>query len=146
MPCHTMEANGLWRMASASMSTWRNSKCVVGPVARSQIRLRARTMGCSVFMPAKTRATGTPTSFRRRAKPSTMSSSDRLRRPASASQSVTAASFNRPLWLDAIAGPAAAFVDLVQLDHVATGIVHEELRGIGTDKALDHPVLHAEAF
>jgi hypothetical protein len=37
-------------------------------------------------------------------------------------------------------------VSPVQLDHVAAGIVHEELRGIGTDKALDHPVLHAEAI
>src|SRR5215204_4537015 len=102
-------------------------------------------MGCNVFMPTKTRATGTPTSFRRRPKPSTMSSSDRLRRPASASQSVTAVSFNRRLCLDAVAGAAAAFVDLVQLDHVAAGIVHEELRGIGADEAFDHPVLHPQA-
>src|SRR5918996_84847 len=102
-------------------------------------------MGCSVFMPAKMRATGTPISFRRRPKPSTMSSNAKLRRPASASQLVTAASFNPPLWLDAIAGTAAAFVDLVQLDHVAAGIVHEELRRIGADEALDHPILHTEA-
>ena len=43
--------------------------------------LRARTIGCSVFMPTKVRATGTPMSFSRREKPSTISSSGRLRRP-----------------------------------------------------------------
>src|SRR5262249_36850972 len=52
--------------------------------------LRARTMGCSVLVPTKVRATGMPASFSRREKPSTISSSGRLRRPASASQSVSA--------------------------------------------------------
>ena len=37
-------------------------------------------------MPTKMRAAGTPASFSRRTKPSTSSSSGRLRRPASASQ------------------------------------------------------------
>src|SRR5918993_4036039 len=132
-------------MGASTSRCW-NSKRAVRPAARSQTRLRMCTMGCNVFMPTKTRATGTPISFRRRAKPSTKSSSDRLRRPASASQSVMAASFNLLLCLDATAGAAAAFVDLVQLDHVAAGIVHEELCGIGTDEALDHPILHTEAI
>src|SRR5216684_1514626 len=44
-------------------------------------------------MPTKVRATGTPMSFSRRTKPSTISSSGRLRRPESASQSASSASF-----------------------------------------------------
>ena len=64
-----------------------------GPVARSQIMLRARTRGWSVFMPTKVRATGTPMSFSRREKPSTISSSGRLRRPDSASQASSDVNF-----------------------------------------------------
>jgi len=59
---------------------------VTGEESIDQIRLRARTSGCSVFMPTKTRATGTPSPFSRREKPSTSSSSGKFRRPESASQ------------------------------------------------------------
>src|SRR3982751_5903193 len=96
-------------------------------------------------MPTKVRATGPPMSSSRREKPSAISSSERLRKPASASQVETLATFNRASRLGAIARPTAAFVDLVQLDHVAARIVHEDLRGVGADEAFDHPVLHALA-
>src|SRR6185437_3231302 len=48
------------------------------------------------------------------------------------------------LRLDAIAGAAVALVDLVQLDHVAARIVHEDLQRFGIGEALDLPVGHAQ--
>src|SRR5512143_1428460 len=41
-------------------------------------------------------------------------------------------------------GDAAAGADLVQLDHVAEGVLQEELLGLGADDALRQPVVHAE--
>src|SRR5260370_32599827 len=63
----------------------------------------------------------------------------RIASPASAGCS------KRTEQLGAVACAAAAFVELVQLDHVAARIVHEDLRGVGAGEALDHPVLHAHA-
>src|SRR6266481_1515791 len=66
--------------------------------------------------------------------------------PASPIASRASAGCSKPTErLAAVARTAAAFVDLVQLDHVAARIVHEDLRGIGAGEALDHPVLHANA-
>src|SRR5213593_3635535 len=42
-------------------------------------------------------------------------------------------------------GDAAAGADLVQLDHVAEGVLHEDLLRLRPDDALGEPVLHAEA-
>src|SRR5687767_2485006 len=95
-------------------------------------------------MPTKVRATGTPAPFNLREKPSTISSKGMLRRPASASQAaISEADVN--LGLCPIARAAIAFVDLMQLHHVATGIVHEHLQRVGAGEALDLPVLHAHA-
>src|SRR5881409_445623 len=42
-------------------------------------------------------------------------------------------------------GDAAAGADVVQLDHVAEGVLHEDLLRLRPDDALGEPVLHAEA-
>src|SRR6266478_165957 len=45
----------------------------------------------------------------------------------------------------AVAGDAAAGAGLVQLDHVAERVVHEDLLRLGAHHAPGHPVLHAHA-